>query len=690
MKRFTPQGLLIFRTVCSAILTLICLLSPSLSFAQKNIVLNGDFEEIANPFPAATTSPTHGFDHGASVDWTGICSDLYSLLNPNLQPLPISPYTHQAIPAYSGKSYAGVGPEIQAWDANNVATAQWNEYMFGKLDSKLFANIKYDLSMRITRAITDDCPYASRDIGFKFKDSQFDAAAFSQNFYDNGNQLPISISNPELVTAVGTYPNPTPGDWQLVENPNYIANGTETQLIAGIMNTQSPIPADLFSPQIPPTHAQLAAGIAWCTYYLVDAVNVSCQPQDAVALIDNDNTIYSCGQAIPVTIQISNSVNYQILLQQTDSNGTPIGQMVASTQTISPTPIGGNRTYTQQIPDIRALFPTVNFCTGGHFLLYVQSQCNLADVPTRAQAKINVIGGSSQVTSDGITGGQFPCGYPVNVSGSTLNATGYQWILQELSATGTNEGNPLTGPYTSTNGEATDGFSVPDLSTLLPNFVNGTGKQYTLTLRVYCCGADGPYQDFPVNFSLGDHPIQIKITTPSIDIDDPSHLIFDYNNPVNFQYSGDLTNPSYVWSFPGSNDTSGDQSSENRTWQDAGQYNVQLTATDPQGCYGKANKEIEINHPAWWIPNAFSPNGDGNNDTFGVINSDETILKFDIFDRWGELVFSAVDPKLIWDGRYKGRLVDPGVFVMYAEIRTTYHGQYSAVFHIKKSVTVIR
>ena len=54
-----------------------------------------------------------------------------------------------------------------------------------------------------------------------------------------------------------------------------------------------------------------------------------------------------------------------------------------------------------------------------------------------------------------------------------------------------------------------------------------------------------------------------------------------------------------------------------------------------------------------FAPNSFTPNGDGNNDSFipegvGIVKDDYQLL---IFDRWGSLIFESNDPKIGWDGR---------------------------------------
>ena len=64
-----------------------------------------------------------------------------------------------------------------------------------------------------------------------------------------------------------------------------------------------------------------------------------------------------------------------------------------------------------------------------------------------------------------------------------------------------------------------------------------------------------------------------------------------------------------------------------------------------------------------FIPNAFTPNGDGINDTFGV--KGEGIKKFTmrVFDRWGEVIFESRNPKQQWDGTYQGKPAQSDVYV---------------------------
>jgi gliding motility-associated-like protein len=63
------------------------------------------------------------------------------------------------------------------------------------------------------------------------------------------------------------------------------------------------------------------------------------------------------------------------------------------------------------------------------------------------------------------------------------------------------------------------------------------------------------------------------------------------------------------------------------------------------------------------IPNAFSPNGDGTNDTFKPVGKNFILESIQVFDRWGELVFDKKDADAAWDGSYKGKPAASDVYI---------------------------
>ena len=66
-----------------------------------------------------------------------------------------------------------------------------------------------------------------------------------------------------------------------------------------------------------------------------------------------------------------------------------------------------------------------------------------------------------------------------------------------------------------------------------------------------------------------------------------------------------------------------------------------------------------------FVPNVFSPNGDGVNDSLKIYGGCIKDLEFVIFDRWGEKVFETTDPTIVWDGTLHGKRLDAAIFVYY-------------------------
>ncbi|NND06125.1 MAG: gliding motility-associated C-terminal domain-containing protein, partial [Saprospiraceae bacterium] len=98
---------------------------------------------------------------------------------------------------------------------------------------------------------------------------------------------------------------------------------------------------------------------------------------------------------------------------------------------------------------------------------------------------------------------------------------------------------------------------------------------------------------------------------------------------------------------------------------------VRLNMVSRQGCIKRDSALIRVSDRlGLFIPNAFTPNGDNTNDFAEVFsgNNIEQILAFEIFDRWGNNVFSAFNfepgsQEGRWDGTYRGQELNPGVFV---------------------------
>jgi len=66
-----------------------------------------------------------------------------------------------------------------------------------------------------------------------------------------------------------------------------------------------------------------------------------------------------------------------------------------------------------------------------------------------------------------------------------------------------------------------------------------------------------------------------------------------------------------------------------------------------------------------FVPNAFSPNADGENDVLYVRSAIATTIEFRVFDRWGEMIFESTSVNNGWDGTFRDKLVDPDVYDFY-------------------------
>ncbi len=97
--------------------------------------------------------------------------------------------------------------------------------------------------------------------------------------------------------------------------------------------------------------------------------------------------------------------------------------------------------------------------------------------------------------------------------------------------------------------------------------------------------------------------------------------------------------------------------------------------------------EYTCTEPYVFIPKAFTPNGDGNNDYFRVRGADITEIYFIVYTRWGEEVYRTEDPNHIgWDGTFRGKLATPDAYGWYVRVRCG-NGQW---FESKGSVTLLR
>jgi gliding motility-associated-like protein len=94
-------------------------------------------------------------------------------------------------------------------------------------------------------------------------------------------------------------------------------------------------------------------------------------------------------------------------------------------------------------------------------------------------------------------------------------------------------------------------------------------------------------------------------------------------------------------------------------------YTIQLIVENNFGCADTATNIVRVLNTCYiTVPNAFTPNGDGNNDDLYPLNAIKAEqLEFKVYNRFGQLIFSTTDWTKHWDGTYKGNKLATGTFV---------------------------
>lgn len=162
---------------------------------------------------------------------------------------------------------------------------------------------------------------------------------------------------------------------------------------------------------------------------------------------------------------------------------------------------------------------------------------------------------------------------------------------------------------------------------------------FTNVIEVY----PDPIPDFTWN------PSQPNILEPDIDL-------------VNLTFNG----ATYTWDFGGYDSST--QVNPHYAFDnlEAGDYTICLEAVSPNGCIAEICKPIHLYDVMLiYVPNAFTPDGDGTNDVLlpsvkGVLDNG---YEFNVFNRWGEIIYRTNDKLSGWDGTFKGMKSKEDVYV---------------------------
>lgn len=125
------------------------------------------------------------------------------------------------------------------------------------------------------------------------------------------------------------------------------------------------------------------------------------------------------------------------------------------------------------------------------------------------------------------------------------------------------------------------------------------------------------------------------------------------NAIVEFNILQQLQGPIVSWAWDFGDGNTSNQVEPVHQYTEEGEFDVSLTIIDDFGCitaYTLPNAIHVSKHVAIYVPNAFTPNGDGLNDEFFVVPRLVTDLTIDVYDRWGKLIFKSDNPNFRWGG----------------------------------------
>jgi gliding motility-associated-like protein len=113
-----------------------------------------------------------------------------------------------------------------------------------------------------------------------------------------------------------------------------------------------------------------------------------------------------------------------------------------------------------------------------------------------------------------------------------------------------------------------------------------------------------------------------------------------------------------------------------------------IDITDKHTCITTDSILMQVlKKPGYYLPTAFTPNGDGLNDNVRpYLVGMKSLKSFSVFNRWGSLVFMSKREGEAWDGKYKGEDLDTGVYVWMLE----FYNSDNKLITEKGTITIIR
>ncbi|MBI2281135.1 MAG: VCBS repeat-containing protein, partial [Bacteroidetes bacterium] len=195
-------------------------------------------------------------------------------------------------------------------------------------------------------------------------------------------------------------------------------------------------------------------------------------------------------------------------------------------------------------------------------------------------------------------------------------------------------------------------------------FIGGTPNSSTTQNPTICYAVAGIYPvELIVNNTYGsDTLIKTIVVVPIPTITTGADITINLGEITTLTATG--SGGSYTWSPPDWLSCINCQT----TIASPEETTTYTVTADSNGCTASDNVTVKVDFVnIVFVPNIFSPNGDGANDIVYVEGKTIDKLHFFIYDRWGENVFETTDITKGWDGTFRGKEMNKAVFVYYLE-----------------------
>lgn len=184
-----------------------------------------------------------------------------------------------------------------------------------------------------------------------------------------------------------------------------------------------------------------------------------------------------------------------------------------------------------------------------------------------------------------------------------------------------------------------------------------------------------PKADFSANPTSGEAPLSVTFTNQSINADKYEWSFYRSKEELEKEFN----NSGSVYDSIKNNSFS---SNPQYIYEESGSYMVKLEVsktTDNLTCFDQMIKDDYIHIDTSYVeaPNFFTPNGDGNNDSFLIKYTSMKRITISIFNRWGKMIFQTNNSdvgsyedygtQFAWDGKIGGSLASPGVYYYVVE-----------------------